>query len=153
VHAIFAVTNFWEHLFTGKTQDQSGEIEEEQAMKLARAAAKTSTLEHYIWSTLPAAKALTGGKFPVPHLDYKANVDHRIRKELPQLAKKTTYLYFGFYPSNMAFFPMMKPLEVVFSSQCPHPSPDADIYSRDHMASTFGCSRLPPRRLFLSLEI
>lgn len=109
------MTNFWEHLFTGKSQDESGAAEEEQGMKLARAASKTSSLEHYIWSTLPGAKKLTNGKAPVAHLDYKANVDERIKKELPELAKKTTYLFFGYYPSNMAFFPMTKPLEVVCS--------------------------------------
>ncbi|KAF2121230.1 hypothetical protein BDV96DRAFT_206571 [Lophiotrema nucula] len=112
VHAIFAVTNFWEALFTGNTQQQAGEIEEEQSMKLARAATKTSTLEHYIWSTLPGAKNMTDGKIEVPHLDYKANVDARIKSELPQLANKTTYLFFGYYPSNMAFFPFLKPIEV-----------------------------------------
>ncbi|ORY04863.1 hypothetical protein BCR34DRAFT_591066 [Clohesyomyces aquaticus] len=110
-HAIFGVTNFWEHLFTGKTQAESGTLEAEQSMKLARAASKTSTLEHYIWSTLPNAKNSSNGKAPVPHFDYKADVDDRIRAELPDLAKKTTYLWLGFYPTNLAFFPMVKPIE------------------------------------------
>jgi hypothetical protein len=84
-------------------------------MVLAKAAAKIPTLEHYIWSTLPSASDLTGGKCPVPHLDYKAKVDQLIREELPDLAAKTTFLWFAFYPANMAFFPMMKPFEVVSS--------------------------------------
>jgi hypothetical protein len=46
-------------------------------------------------------------------MDYKANVDARIKAELPELAKKTTYLYFGYYPQNMAFFPLIKPFEYV----------------------------------------
>ena len=82
-------------------------------MTLARAAAEIPTLEHYIWSTLPAAKELTGGKCPVPHFDYKAVVDRRIREELPALAAKTTSLFFGFYPSNFAYFHMLKPIPVV----------------------------------------
>ncbi|KAF1965844.1 NAD(P)-binding protein [Bimuria novae-zelandiae CBS 107.79] len=110
--AIFAVTNFWEHLFTGSSPEESGVKEAEQAKKLARAASQTSSLEHYIWSTLPGAKALTNGKFPVPHFDYKAEVDDWIRSDLPELHKKTTYLVLGFYPSNLAFFPMLKPFEI-----------------------------------------
>jgi hypothetical protein len=108
-YAVFAVTNFWEHLFTGKTQKESGEAEAVQAKNLAVAASKTSTLEHYIWSTLPNAKKLSNGKTPVAHLDYKAEVDEWVKTDLPDLAKKTTYLFFGYYPTNMAFFPTVKP--------------------------------------------
>ncbi|KAI4600091.1 hypothetical protein KJ359_001193 [Pestalotiopsis sp. 9143b] len=107
----------FEYLFSGKTQDEAGAIEEEQGMKLARAAAQTSTLETYIWSSLPSAKTITGGKLTVPHMDYKANVDVRIKADMPQLAAKTTYLLFGYYPANMAFLPMMKPLELPGSGQ------------------------------------
>jgi len=76
-------------------------------------AAEVKTLEHYIWSTLPSAEQITDGEFPVPHFDYKAEVDNYIWKNLPDLAAKTTFLMFGFYPSNFAFFPMLKPLPVV----------------------------------------
>ncbi|KAF2998437.1 hypothetical protein E8E13_000266 [Curvularia kusanoi] len=110
-HAIFAVTNWWEHLFRGKTRDEAGDIEEEQGMKLARAAAATETLEHYIWSTTPSAKRKFNSKLLTPHMDYKANVDARIKSELPALAAITTYLYFGYYPQNLAFFPLIKPIQ------------------------------------------
>ncbi|KAK8151142.1 hypothetical protein IWX90DRAFT_96561 [Phyllosticta citrichinensis] len=113
--AIFALTNWWEYLRRGHKQEACGEIEERQGMTLARAAAEIPTLEHYIWSTLPAAKEITGGKHPVPHFDYKAVVDRRIRDELPALAAKTTSLFFGFYPSNFAYFPMLKPMPVPFA--------------------------------------
>jgi hypothetical protein len=105
------VTNWWEHLAQGKTQDEAGEIEEEQGMKLARAAAATPTLEHYIWSTTPSAKRKV--KVLTPHMDHKANVDARIKAELPDLAATTTYLYFGYYPQNMAFLPLIKPIQYV----------------------------------------
>lgn len=82
-------------------------------MNLARAAAKTPTLEHYLWSTQPSAKRRFAGKHEAPHMDYKANVDARIKAELPELASKTTYLYFGYYPQNMAYFPLIKPFECV----------------------------------------
>ncbi|OSS47190.1 hypothetical protein B5807_09880 [Epicoccum nigrum] len=110
-HAVFAVTNWWEHLAQGKTQDEAGKIEEEQGMKLARAAASTESLEHYIWSTTPSAKRRFNGKLLTPHMDYKADVDARIKSELPALAAITTYLYFGYYPQNMAFFPLIKPIQ------------------------------------------
>lgn len=56
---------------------------------------------------------MTKGKIPVPHFDYKARVDDYIKETLPELAAKTTFLMFGFYPSNFAFFPMLKPIPVV----------------------------------------
>lgn len=80
---------------------------------MARAASQTKTLEHYIWSTIPPASDLTGGRYPVPHLDHKAKIDQRIRSELPDLAVKTTFLYVGFYSPNLAFIPNLKPFEVV----------------------------------------
>jgi hypothetical protein len=113
VHAVFAVTQWWEHLFKGKTQDEAGEIEEEQGMNIARAAAGTRTVEHYIWSTTPSAKKMFNGRLLTPHMDYKAKVDARIKVELPELAAITTYPYFGYYPQNMAFFPLCKPIEYV----------------------------------------
>lgn len=113
-HAVFAVTNFWEFVFTGKTPEEAGKAEGIQGMNLARAAARTPTLEHYLWSTLPSADGPTNGTIHVPHLDYKAAVDDKIRSELPELAKKTTYLWFGYYgPHNMAFFPNLKPFELM----------------------------------------
>lgn len=113
MNAVFAVTNWWEHLYSGKSQDESGLLEEEQGMKIARAAAHIPTLEHYIWSTTPSAKRIFNGQLSTPHMDYKANVDARIKSELPDLAEKTTYLYFGFYPQNIAFIPLLKPMEHV----------------------------------------
>jgi len=112
VHAVFAVTNWWESLFAGRSQAESSEIETAQGMALARAAAATSTLEHYIWSTCPDTKETTGGRHTgVPHMDCKALVDRRIKQELPELAAKTTYMYLGYYPQNMFTFPFLKPIE------------------------------------------
>jgi hypothetical protein len=82
-------------------------------MNIARAASATRTVEHYIWSTTPSALKMLNGKLRTPHMDYKAKVDARIKSELPELAAITTYLYFGYYPQNMAFFPLCKPVEYV----------------------------------------
>ena len=53
VEAIFLVTNFWEHIFTGKTAVQSGEAEAAQASTVIKVADALPNLEHFIWSTLP----------------------------------------------------------------------------------------------------
>jgi hypothetical protein len=130
VHAIFAVTNWWEHLFRGKSQDESGVLEEEQGMKLARAASLTPSLAHYIFSTTPSPARMFKGKMRAPHMDYKANIDARIKSELPGLAAITTYLYFGYYPQNMAFFPLCKPFEIPGTGQyiqAMPTSPDATV--------------------------
>ncbi|KAH7010344.1 hypothetical protein EDB80DRAFT_750715 [Ilyonectria destructans] len=138
VHAVYAVTNWWEHLFSGKSQEESGVLEEEQGMTIARAAARTPTLEHYIWSTTPSAKRDFNGEHLTPHMDYKANVDARIKSELPELAAKTTYLYFGYYPQNMMFFPFIKPTEYPPNSrtyvQIMPSRPDAKVLNSGDMS-------------------
>lgn len=114
-------------------------------MVLARASARTATLEHFVWSTIPAAAELTG--VAVPHMDYKARVDARVRDELPELFAKTTFLSVGFYSSNLAFFPLMKPFEVVsllrLTTSAVHvhcADSRSCVFSRA-AASTSGCSR------------
>src|SRR5258708_24295100 len=54
-HGVFLVTNFRE-----KNADES-----KQATAAVRAA-KEAGVQHFIWSTLPNAEAISGGKFDVP---------------------------------------------------------------------------------------
>ena len=115
--AIFAVTQFWAHVSPGRTQEQAGEQEARQGQTLAHAAAKTTNLEHYIWSTHPSATKASNGKWQVPHLDYKAAVDDYIREELPGFTEKTTFLFLGWCPKNMAFSPSIIPFEVPGSNR------------------------------------
>ena len=68
-HGVFLVTNFWEQ----------GADELKQATAAVRAA-KQAGVQHFIWSTLPDADAISGGKLHVPHFTGKAKVD-RIVKE------------------------------------------------------------------------
>lgn len=95
--------------------DAAGEKEASQAFNVALAASKTPTLEHYLFSTLPEASALSGGKKPVPHMDHKARVDDRIRKELPELGRKMTCIWLGWYSANMAGMGLIRPFEVPLS--------------------------------------
>jgi uncharacterized protein YbjT (DUF2867 family) len=63
-HGVFLVTNFRE----------LGTTELKQATAAVRAA-KEAGVKHFIWSTLPDAERITGGKFDVPHFTGKAKLD------------------------------------------------------------------------------
>ena len=93
----------------GKDAHQSRDIEVEQGIKIAAAASKVSSLKHYIWSSLPGGEKTSNGKFPVPHCDSKAIIDEHIHSKMPDLAKKTTFLWVGFYGTNLVYFPLCKP--------------------------------------------
>ena len=75
-------------------------------IKVATAASKTASFHHYICSSLPGPEKLSRGK--LPHCDAKAIVDRHILDQLPELAKKTTFLWVGYYASNLAYFPLCK---------------------------------------------
>jgi len=68
-HGVFLVTNFWEQ----------GTDELKQATAAVRAA-RDAGVKHFIWSTLPDAEAISGGKFHVHHFTGKAKID-RVVKE------------------------------------------------------------------------
>ncbi len=110
-----------------KGADAGGRHEQQQCLNLAAAAAKTPTLKHYVFSTLPGTLKYSGGKYLVPHMEYKAQIDDHIRNNLPELAKKTTFLWIGWYPTNMAYMPLIKPTPVVSNR-----SPEAYFYSNNH---------------------
>jgi hypothetical protein len=78
---------------------------------MAKAASATTTLEHFIWSTLPDRNATTNGKFKVPHCDSKAQVDTFIKKDKALLAK-TTFLWTGLFAASQQY-PLLTPLLVV----------------------------------------
>ncbi|KAL4995603.1 hypothetical protein BDV10DRAFT_174417 [Aspergillus recurvatus] len=99
-HAVFAVTNFFENLSTHGIQGAM-DRETEAGINLAKAAAATETLEHYVWSTLPDSKANSAGRVCVPYYESKNVVDRYIRT-VPELLRKTTFVWFGWYAGNMA---------------------------------------------------
>ncbi|KAI6860353.1 hypothetical protein KC343_g14503 [Hortaea werneckii] len=108
-NAIFAVTNFWDYLMQ-LGQAGAGEKEFNQMLTIARAAQKSSTLEHFIIHTLASGEKLAGKDYICPHWDYKDKAADEIKRSLPDLAKKTTFLGVGFFVSNL--FSMLKPLEM-----------------------------------------
>ncbi|KAF4968342.1 hypothetical protein FSARC_4288 [Fusarium sarcochroum] len=100
-YAIFAVTNFFQD-FPTVSADASIERETKQGINIAKAAMATSTLEHFIWSTLPNASRVSEGKSFVPHFAGKNNVDDYIKSQ-PGLLSKTTFLWVAFYASNLQY--------------------------------------------------
>ncbi|KAK0216645.1 putative hscarg dehydrogenase [Armillaria nabsnona] len=105
--AAFGVTDFWTLLPTIGTDGAfKGEIQ--QGKNLAKAAAATPTLAHYVWSSLPSATVTSNGAVSVPHIDSKPHIDEYIFS-LPELAKKTTFFWAGFYATNLgSFMPPVK---------------------------------------------
>jgi uncharacterized protein YbjT (DUF2867 family) len=100
-HAVYCVTNFWEHL--------SAEREKTQARHMADAA-RAAGVKHVIWSTLEDTRTLMAPgdtrmpmlqeKYRVPHFDGKAEADEYFRG-LP-----VTYLVTSFYWDNLYMFGM-----------------------------------------------
>jgi uncharacterized protein YbjT (DUF2867 family) len=105
-YAIHAITDFFEP-FAKDGPEKGMEVEVQQGINLAKAAAATKSLEHYIWSTLPDAKQISGGKYVVPHFEAKNTIDRYIKSD-PALLAKTTFFWITFYASNY-YFPMFTP--------------------------------------------
>lgn len=103
---IFGVTNFFDTFFT-ESAEKSMDVEFLQGTNLAKAAANTASLEHFIWSTLQDSEKLTNGEIMVPHLQAKSRVNDFILRD-ESLFKKTTFLLVGFYASNL-FYPPFTP--------------------------------------------
>ncbi|KAI8715909.1 NmrA domain-containing protein [Fusarium sp. LHS14.1] len=106
--AVFALTNYDWGVVMKKGREAAGEEEKQQQINIAKAAAQTPGLKHYIMSSLPAASLSSNGKLPVPHFDYKHAAFQWIEEHAPELAAKTTRVWLGWYPSNMVFNAMMK---------------------------------------------
>ena len=113
--AIFAFTDYYDHFFEHGAA-ASIKMEAAQGINLAKAAAKISTLERYIWSTLPLTSALSQGKAIVPHFEGKGSVDVYIKEHLPELFAKTTFAIFTIFAANMHLYPIFRPIYIVSSS-------------------------------------
>jgi len=86
-HGVFLVTNFY-----------GGADELKQATAAVRAA-KDARVKHFIWSTLPDAEAISGGKFNVPHFTGKSKID-RVVKDGG--FENYTFVVAPFYYQNLA---------------------------------------------------
>ncbi|POR34991.1 NmrA-like family domain-containing protein 1 [Tolypocladium paradoxum] len=104
--AIYGVTDFFEP-FSKHGPAKAVEVESAQGINIAKAASRTASLEHLVWSTLPNCERLTGGRYMVPHFVAKNQVDEYIRQDAA-LHAKTTFLWNTFYGNNFKY-PMFTP--------------------------------------------
>ncbi|CAI7627110.1 unnamed protein product [Penicillium crustosum] len=108
--AIFAVTDYYES-FWDKGWEKAMEIEYAQGTNMAIAASKVTTLEHYLWSTLPHTSRITNGKALVPHFEAKGRVDDFIRSD-KTLLERTTFCLFTTFTNNLIQYDIFKPIYV-----------------------------------------
>jgi hypothetical protein len=106
---VFAATNFFEP-FIKSGNEEAIDIETRQGINIAKAAAATPTLEHFIWSTLPNTSRISDGRFAVPHYVSKNRVNDFIKAD-PVLLQKTTFLWVSTYASNMNY-PFYQPFPI-----------------------------------------
>ena len=93
-YGVFGVTNFWEHFAK----------EYEHGKNLVDAVA-AANVEHFVFSTLPPAKKISGGELDVPHFDLKAELEEYARS----LGLPATFVHVAFYFENfLYFFPPQK---------------------------------------------
>ena len=92
------------------------DVEEAQGINLAKAASKTATLEHYIWSTLPNSERLSNGKYRVPHFAAKNRIDDYIKADKALFAK-TTFFWITWYANNYQY-PIFTPNYIVSHLSC-----------------------------------
>jgi len=100
-YGVFALTNFWDPEIVGK--DITLELTQG---KLIVDVAEEQNVKHFIWSSLPDADKISGGKYHVPHLTQKNQVEQyaRSKKNLP-----SSFIHVAFYMQNIGtFFPATK---------------------------------------------
>eukprot|EP00027_Filamoeba_sp_ATCC50430_P019006 CAMPEP_0168567258 /NCGR_PEP_ID=MMETSP0413-20121227/14904_1 /TAXON_ID=136452 /ORGANISM="Filamoeba nolandi, Strain NC-AS-23-1" /LENGTH=295 /DNA_ID=CAMNT_0008599427 /DNA_START=46 /DNA_END=933 /DNA_ORIENTATION=- len=94
--AVFAVTNFWDPAQMGKEFELGKGIAD---------VAKETKVEYLIWSSLPNADEISKGKYHVPHLTHKSQVEDYIKK----IGLKGIFPAVAFYYQNFStFFPPKK---------------------------------------------
>lgn len=110
--AIFCVTDFWAAFFESSQREKAaasgisiGEhyrsLEERQNRNIIDAAAKVSTLECFVFSSLPNTNKISNGKYKnVYHFESKALAEEYGRAAHPSLWDMTTVFYAGLYLEN-----------------------------------------------------
>jgi hypothetical protein len=109
---IFSVTDFLQSMLNPSLHEKAAaagistgfyirDYEAQQNRHIIDAAAKVSTLERFIYSSLPYANKLSGGKYEhVYYYDSKAAAEEYGKATYPELWEKTSVFYAGFYLEN-----------------------------------------------------
>ncbi|KAB8269276.1 hypothetical protein BDV30DRAFT_251482 [Aspergillus minisclerotigenes] len=109
-NVIFVNTDFWGPFNTIGKYDVAYEQEVQHGRNAAIAAKTIPTLERFIYSTLAPMKKHSRGKYPHSHhCDAKAEIMEYIETQMPELAKKTSYIIIGAYATNPLFMPRWDP--------------------------------------------
>ncbi|KAL3445535.1 hypothetical protein BJX65DRAFT_280932 [Aspergillus insuetus] len=110
---IFANTVFRPDVFLTQGAAAAEELEAAHGLNIVHAASKvTSTLQHFIWSTLSDAEVITEGRYKIPHFQSKIPAERYLLDPANGLASKTSFLRVGMYGSNLVTDPY-KPVFVV----------------------------------------
>lgn len=118
-NAIFAVSDFWGLYGDPANKDKAkpgqplnawaGEHEIQQLEGVIDAAAKVTTLERFVLSSLANVAKWSRGKYThVYHFDSKANAAEYGKEKYPHLWEKTSIFQPGFFLSNYVSNPMTK---------------------------------------------
>lgn len=123
---IFSVTDFLHSMMNSTLREKAAasdagagfyirDYEAQQNKNIIDAAARVSTLEKFIFSTLPYMSKLSGGKYAhVYYSDSKAIAEEYGKSTYPDLWKKTSTFYAGFYLENLQAGPLFCPKLVCF---------------------------------------
>jgi len=104
-YGVFGVTNFWEAF----------EREFEQGKNLMDAVA-ASGLQHFVFSSLPHAEAISGGELKVPHFDIKAKLaEYGANLHLPMTQVQVAFYYENF----LSYFTLQKQQDGTYSFAFP----------------------------------
>lgn len=102
---VFGVTNFWEAF----------EKEHDQGKNLIDAVAACG-VEHFVFSSLPHAEALSGGELKVPHFDIKAKLaEYAAQQQLPMTQVQVAFYYENF----LSYFPPRRQADGTYSFAFP----------------------------------
>lgn len=127
-HAIFAVTD-WAANYARVSEDKAlqeearaagrsmeeyaGDLEKAQGINVATAASDPgvlSTLERFVFSTLPAVREISRGKYKHAYeFDSKAGAESYIREELPELRARLSTVTMGIFQENMKDISALRP--------------------------------------------
>jgi uncharacterized protein YbjT (DUF2867 family) len=110
---IFSVTDFLQSMMSPTLREKAAasggnagfyirDYEAQQNKNIIDAAAKVSTLERFIYSSLPNMTKLSGGKYAhVYFSDSKGIAEEYGKLTYPKLWEKTSIFYAGFYLENL----------------------------------------------------
>ncbi|KAF4777512.1 hypothetical protein HER10_EVM0002935 [Colletotrichum scovillei] len=109
--AIFAFTDYYDTFFE-LGDEKSVELEFEQGKRIARAAAKTESLQRLVFSAGPHTSKITNGEAVCPHLEGKGRIVTYVTQEMPDLSAKTTFAVFTVFANNALLYDIFKPIYV-----------------------------------------